>query len=53
MTVLSFIIALSIVTAVMKLSVTVTPQKSSFFSKFLIKPKETDMSSDQKGEAKQ
>jgi hypothetical protein len=50
MTVLSFIIALSIVTAVMKLSVNVTPQKCSFFAKFLIKPKETDMGSDQKGE---
>lgn len=50
-TVLTFIIALSIVTAIMKLSVNVTPQKSPFFSKFLIKPKQTDMSSDQKGEA--
>jgi hypothetical protein len=52
MTVLSFIIVLSIVTAVMKLSVIVSPQKSSFFTKFLIKPKKTDMGSDQKGEAR-
>lgn len=48
-TILSLVIMLSIVAAAVKLSVSDTPQKSSFFSKFLIKAKDVDISSNQKG----
>jgi len=49
MTVLSLMVALSIVAVIVKISVSGMVQKSSFFSRFLIKEKGVDMSSNQKG----
>ena len=49
MTAISLIIALSIVAVAVKLSVSGTPQKSSFFSRFFLKAKDVDMSDNQKG----
>jgi hypothetical protein len=48
-TFLSMMIMLSVIAFVVKMSVSDTPQKSSFFSRFLIKVKHVDISSTQNG----